>query len=123
MKKNEQALLPYGLNSNVPAITLPDTDLFNNERGSLARNYFENKLELLNREYQNLVNLAMENEIIYNAEYNFVPRVGVVYHLYDINGKILLSLIAPHEWDKKYLGSYEFTADSVWKKVDIEEEV
>src|SRR6056300_1362972 len=122
MKKNEQALLPYGLNSNVPAITLPDTDLFKNERGSLAKNYFENQLEQINRQYQDLIKLAIENEMVYNASYNFVPRVGCVYHLYDIDNKIILSLIAPHEWDKKYLGSYEYTADSVWQKVDIEEE-
>ena len=121
MKNNDQALLPYGLNSNVPAITLPDTDLFKNERGSLAKNYFENKLELLNREYNELVNLAMENEMIYNAQYNFVPRVGVVYHLYDVGDRIILSLIGPNEWDKKHLGSYEYTADSVWKRVDKED--
>ena len=121
MKKNEQALLPYGLNSNVPVITLPDTDLFKNERGSLAKNYFENKLELLNREYNELVNLAMENEMIYNAQYNFVPRVGVVYHLYDVGDRIILSLIEPNEWDKKHLGSYEYTADSVWQRVDKED--
>lgn len=120
MKKNEQALLPYGLNSSVPAITLPDTDLFKSERGSLARNYFENRIELLNQEYKKLVELAQENEMIYRAKYNFVPRVGQTYHLYRIESDaIILSLIEPEAWNKEHLGSYEFTADSIWKRVDI----
>ena len=119
MSENKRrALLTYGTDFSAPKIELPDTDLFKNERGSLARNYFENRLELLNREYQELLDLAKENELIYTAEYNFVPRVGMVYHLYRVNGKVVLSLINPNEWDKEYHGSYEFTADSVWKRVD-----
>ena len=73
----KRALLTYGDNNAAPPIELPDTKLFQSERGSLARNYFENKLELLNQEYKELVELAKLNEALYNANYNFVPRVGV----------------------------------------------
>jgi hypothetical protein len=87
----------------MPAIELPDNDMFLSQRGSLARNYFENKIDLINDEYRKLVELAKLNELIYTASYNFTPRVGVEYHLYRINGKVIL------------LGSYVFTADSVWQ--------
>lgn len=117
----KRALLTYGDNNAAPPIELPDTQLFQTERGSLARNYFENKLELLNQEYQNLVELSKLNEYLYNASYNFVPRVGVTYHLYLIEGKSIISLIEPHQWDKEHLGSYVYTADSVWKPLENSE--
>ena len=44
MTEKKKALLPYGGEISAPAITLPDTELFKSERGSLAKNYFENKL-------------------------------------------------------------------------------
>jgi len=115
LTSSKNALLPYGTSSNMPAIELPDNDMFLSQRGSLARNYFENKIDQLNAEYKRLVELANLNELIYNASYNFTPRVGVEYHLYRINGKVILSLIEPERWDQEFLGSYVFTADSVWK--------
>lgn len=115
----KRALLTYGDNNAAPPIELPDTKLFQTERGSLARNYFENKLELLNQEYQNLVELSKVNEALYNAEYNFVPRVGQNYHLYRTgDGKTILSLIEPHQWNEECLGSFVYTADSIWKPLE-----
>lgn len=114
-----RALLTYGDNNAAPPIELPDTELFQTERGSLARNFFENKLELLNEEYRNLVELAKVNELLYNAQCNFVPRVGITYHLYRVkSGETIISLIAPNQWDEEFLGSFVFTADSVWKPLE-----
>ncbi|MDB3966413.1 DUF2452 domain-containing protein [Porticoccaceae bacterium] len=114
---SNKALLPYGISSSAPAITLPDTALFLSERGSLTKNYFENAVDLLNREYDVIRRLAELNELVYSASYNFVPRVGQRYHLYKkADGKYLLSMIenwAAHE----FVVSLEFTADSVWKDV------
>lgn len=117
-KRSEQALLPYGLNSNVPKITLPDTELFKSERGSMARNYFENRVKQLNEEYEKLMTLAQENDLVYKAQYRFEPRVGIVYHLYQNKDNYILSIIEPHQWDMEHVGSYEFTADSIWKRVE-----
>ena len=115
----KRALLTYGDNNAAPPIELPDTKLFQTERGSLARNYFENKLELLNQEYKDLVELAKLNEALYNANYNFVPRVGQNYHLYRTgDGKTILSLIEPHQWNEECLGSFVYTADSIWKPLE-----
>lgn len=112
-----KALLPYGTTSSAPSIVLPDTDLFLSERGSLTRNYFENAVELLNREYEAIKNLAALNELAYSASYNFVPRVGQQYHLYrKSDGQYLLSMI--ENWSAhEFVASLEYTADSVWKEV------
>jgi hypothetical protein len=110
------ALLPFGTTSSAPSIVLPDTDLFRSERGSLTRNYFENAVDLINREYEAIKRLAMLNELVYNASYNFVPRVGQMYHLYrKQDGSYMLSMI--ENWTKyEFVVSIEYTADSVWKE-------
>ena len=113
----KKALLAYGTTSSSPSIVLPDTALFLSERGSLTKNYFENAVELLNREYEAIRSLAALNELVYNASYNFVPRVGQQYHLYQaVDGRHLLSMI--EDWAAyEFVVSIEFTADSVWKEV------
>ncbi len=117
MTSLKKALLPYGTTSSSPSIVLPDTALFLSERGSLTKNYFENAVELLNREYDAIRRLAELNELVYNASYNFVPRVGQRYHLYQkVDGGYLLSMIEnckAHE----FIVSLVYTADSVWKHV------
>ncbi|MEZ7859566.1 MAG: hypothetical protein QMB35_05175, partial [Porticoccaceae bacterium] len=82
MTAQKNALLPYGTTSSSPSIVLPDTALFLSERGSLTKNYFDNAVELLNREYEAIRSLAALNELVFSASYNFVPRVGQQYHLY-----------------------------------------
>ncbi|MDG2502006.1 MAG: DUF2452 domain-containing protein [Porticoccaceae bacterium] len=113
----KKALLPYGTTSSAPSIVLPDTALFLSERGSLTKNYFENAVEQLNREYEAIKNLAELNELAYSASYNFVPRVGQTYHLYrKADGSYLLSMI--ENWTvHEFVVSLEYTADSVWKDV------
>jgi hypothetical protein len=117
MKSLKKALLPYGTTSSSPSIVLPDTALFLSERGSLTKNYFENAVELLNREYEAIRRLADLNELVYSASYNFVPRVGQRYQLYQkTDGSYLLSMI--ENWKAyEFVVSIEFTADSVWQDV------
>lgn len=118
MTSKKAALLPYGTSNSAPAIILPDTDLFKSERGSLAHNYFQNVLDDIQRQAHALSELAILNDKIYNASYNFVPRVGQIYHLYEKeDGTLLLSMI--ENWKIfKHLETVEYTADSVWKKIE-----
>lgn len=111
------ALLPYGSHISAPAIVLPDTELFKTERGNNAAKYFEERLAQLNREYEELVKQAKQTERVYNARYNFVPKVGHIYYLYRTENDYLLSLI--ENW-KRYnlVGAYRFTADNIWEEVD-----
>lgn len=110
-------ILPYGSNASAPAIVLPDTELFRSERGANAGNYFKQRLNEINEQYQRLVDLANDTEIVYNSKYNFVPRVGHTYHLYDTGKDLILSMIEPERWEKyEHIGSYKFTADNTWEK-------
>lgn len=109
-------ILPYGSSVSAPAISLPDTDLFKSERGTNAANYFKSKLDEINQQFEELKRLAEDTDIVYNAKYNFVPKVGQIYHLYDINGELVLSLIEPNRWDKEHIGSFRFTADNTWER-------
>lgn len=113
----KSALLPYGTSISAPSIVLPDTDLFKTERGSNATKYFEERLAQLNREYEELVESARQTQLVYNARYNFVPKVGHIYHLYKTETDYLLSMI--ENW-KRYelVGSYRFTADNIWDRIN-----
>jgi hypothetical protein len=106
-------ILPYGSNVGAPAIVLPDTALFKTERGVNATNYFQSKLDDLNKKFMELKALAEDTERVYNSKYNFVPRVGHTYYLYWNGSEYLLSLI--ENWNKfEYCGSYQFNSDNVW---------
>ena len=115
-------LLPYGITSSAPVISLPDTDLFKSERGTNACNYFEEKLRQINAEYDRLVMLAKYTELVYNSRYNFVPKVGQVYHLYHTGDHYMLSLIESERWDKyTFVASFRFTSDNIWEIQDGQE--
>jgi hypothetical protein len=38
---------------------------------------------------------------IYEADLNFEPVIGTTYHVYEKNGRTVLSLVAPNEWGRK----------------------
>lgn len=117
----KKSLLPYGLSSSDPHIELPDVIGFKDERGSNASQYFNEKLNELKREYEALVQQARDTQLVYNAEYNFVPRIGHVYHLYKSKDKYILSLI--ENWNRfEYIGSYRFTSDNTWRNIGDDDE-
>lgn len=111
------ALLPYGSNVSAPSIKLPDVGLFKQEKTNTARQYFNGKIEELNREYQALVKLAEQTSLVYGARYNFVPIVGNTYYLYWTGNDHLLSLVGSFKQYER-LGSYIFTSDGIWERID-----
>lgn len=109
-------ILPYGSNVSAPSLTVPDIDAFKNDRTNNASNYFNERLRAIEEEYKALVDLATQTSMIYNARYNFIPKVGKEYHLYKDGDGYILSLI--ENWDKfEYVGSYMLTGDNVWQLV------
>ncbi len=83
-----------------------------------ATKYFKTKLSEIENEYKKLVDDYKNTTLIYESDYSFEPIMGETYHLYEKIGGRFLSLIAPNEWDKKYLGSYLLTTDGKWEKVN-----
>lgn len=116
----EPQLMQYPTNVGAPAFMVPDVLSHKNERGVTATHYFETKFDELREEYFKLVEKVNDTEMVYNATYNFVPAVGRVYYLYNNHSnKLFLSIIGPDEWDiADYKGSFKFTTDNIWERVD-----
>tara|TARA_B100001287_G_scaffold146410_1_gene123250 strand:- start:6839 stop:7225 length:387 start_codon:yes stop_codon:yes gene_type:complete len=83
-----------------------------------ATKYFKTKLSEIEKDYKKLLDDYKNTTLIYESDYNFEPIMGEVYHLYEKKNSRFLSLIAPNEWNKKYLGSYLLTTDGKWEKVN-----
>ena len=110
--------MAYPTNVGAPAFTIPDVLKHKNERGVNATNHLETRFDELKQKYFELVKLAEDTELVYNAKYAFIPVVGKTYHLYiGSDDKLFLSIIEPERvtWDCK--GSFKFTADNVWERV------
>tara|TARA_B100000780_G_scaffold239818_1_gene181688 strand:- start:450 stop:821 length:372 start_codon:yes stop_codon:yes gene_type:complete len=113
------ATLPYPTNIGAPAFTVPDVLQHKADRGVTATHYFETKFDELKDEYFKLVKLAEDTQLVYNAKYNFIPVVGRVYSLYINKDKLFLSIIEPSTWPQMtFKGSYKFTSDNTWEKID-----
>lgn len=111
--------LPYPSNVGAPAFTLSNIVAFNETRSSTALHHLNTKLSEIKEQYDELVNLAADTELIYSSRYSFIPVVGKVYHLYQVewNPKPFLSIMDPDRaiWD--CLGSFKFTTDNTWERV------
>jgi len=115
------ASMPYPTNVGAPAFTIPDVVKHKKERGANASNYFETKFDELKEEYFRLVKQVEDTQLVYSAKYAFIPVVGKIYHLYvDEIGTLFLSLIEPHQWSKEFKGSFKYTSDNTWERVDNE---
>jgi hypothetical protein len=85
------------------------------------------QIEMLKQQAKLLIDQAKQIEErvliskkIYEADINFEPVVGTVYHVYENKSKTVLSLIAPQEWGlkkayEKYICSAKLLADKSWE--------
>ena len=108
--------MSYPTNVGAPAFTVPDVLGRKKERGINATHQLETKFEQLKEEYFKLCQLAEDTDLVYNAKCNFNPVVGKVYHLYEGNDGLFVSMISPEEWNKVHLGSFKLTSEHVWER-------
>lgn len=113
--------LEYGSNVGAPAINIVDIATWKQVKSNSANDYFKTKFDELKQEYQKLINEFKWNELVYSATYNFQPIMGEPYYLYENDGKIFLSLIAPDEWGKNwdhliYIGTFTLDSQNKWTK-------
>ena len=76
---------------------------------------------LAENEYDNLMNEYEWTTLVYNAECNFEPIMGEIYHLYERDDIYFLSLIEPSLWKQKHYGSFRLSTDGKWEKVETKE--
>lgn len=95
-----------------------------------AENQARQQMAMLRRQAEALMEEARRIEErlllsvqIFQADVNFTPVVGQVYHLYQrSNGTKFLSLIGPNQWGSRassleHLGTFKHLADSTWEPV------
>ncbi|WP_221409117.1 DUF2452 domain-containing protein [Reichenbachiella versicolor] len=114
------ALKPYGTNVGAPTI---NTDSLSSWKSSSVHTFnksFGNKVDQIRHQYQRLMDEYNTNEMLYQADVNFEPIIGEKYHLYHNpkTSKNFLSLIPPHSWNKKYLGTFQMNHERQWEPVN-----
>ena len=109
--------MEYPTNVGAPAFTIPDVLGRKKERGTNATHQLKTKFDQIKEEYFKLVKLAEDTDLVYNAKCNFNPVVGNIYHLYQGDKEIFLSMIEPEKWNKEWLGSFKLTAEHTWERV------
>ena len=112
-------LLPYGTNIGAPSIQASEVSTWVNTSVNSFNHTFKNKIELIKKEYQSLINEYEINDLLYKANMSFEPIIGKEYHLYfsDKKGENFLSMIPPKSWKMDHLGSFILNNDKTWKKV------
>ncbi len=110
--------LTYASNVGAPAIRLEDVGGWKQIQAQNANKIFTKKYEEIKDEFKKLVDEVSWNEFVYSAIYNFVPVIGETYYLYEKkDGSPFLSLIAPTEWNMKFLGATRLESNNKWIKL------
>jgi len=124
-KKNKRSLVTIGEEANFPAITLNDTEEYDNHQQSKAGKYIETRAGQIREDFDDLKQIAQDTDMINKLDKRYEPKTGVSYHLYESekSGQFL-SFIEPEEWTPStrpdtYVGSFKLTPDGTWVRPTI----
>ena len=109
-------VMPYTTNVGAPAVRKDDVELWKQRAVVKVNHQLKTRFEELKKQYEQLVDEAYWNDVVYNARYSFEPIIGETYHLYYKDDEPFLSLIAPDEWNKPYIGSFALDTNNKWIK-------
>lgn len=130
--------LPYAHNVSSAVIFPDDKEKIKNkamaamvDQTNRQMKQIYDQLELLVSQANELKDRVQLSEQIYQAEMGFKPLTGHIYHLYEHEGKKVLSMIGPNEWTgkKKYetfIATAKLLGDHTWEvlnKSDEQEEI
>jgi hypothetical protein len=111
-----KSILPYDVERGGQAIQLLDLTIFQTKQQNALNKYIQAKIDDIQEEYHNLLEIYKWNEYVMSFKINFEPTVGKVYHLYEATTNFV-SLLSPTELTTcKYVGSTKLTADNYWIK-------
>ena len=111
------AYLPYPNSTLSPRIVPTDLSNFKARGISEVERDLQQKLVELREQYLEAIDHFNWNKLVYEAEIQFEPVVGEIYHLYESRGRRLLSMIGPDEWPMKHLASFRLNVDRQWHLV------
>ena len=111
-------VIPYPTHVGAPKIEPQDLTAFKKHGLNKVDRVVKRRFDELVKEAETLQNSILLQQEVYESRYKFEPIIGEIYHLYeDSDGGKSLSLIAPHEWNKKYLYSVVLNSDMTWTKL------
>ncbi|MEP4077915.1 DUF2452 domain-containing protein [Haloferula sp.] len=122
-KPISRAFLPYPASTLSPRIVPTDLSTFKSRGISQVERDLQQKLVEIRETYLKTIDHFNWNKLVYEAEINFEPVVGEVYHLYESLGRHLLSMIGPGEWAARHLATFRLNVDRQWLLVEASPEI
>lgn len=121
--KISQAFMPYPVSTLSPKIIPTDLSSFKSRGISEVERELQQKLTEIRETYLAAIDHFNWNKLIYEADINFEPIIGQTYHLYEVRGRKLLSMIAPGQWHHKHLATVRLNVDRQWKLEETSQEI
>ena len=115
--KPSRAFLPYPVSTLSPPIIPNDLTSFKSRGISQVERDLQQKLQEIRETYLATIDHFNWNKLVYEADIQFEPIIGGTYHLYDMRGRKMLSMISPDEWPQKHLATVRLNMDRQWKIV------
>ena len=122
-QKISQAFMPYPVSTLSPRIVPTDLSSFKSRGISEVERELQQKLTEIRETYLQAIDHFNWNKLIYEADINFEPIIGQTYHLYEVRGRKLLSMIGPDQWHHKHLATVRLNVDRQWKLEEVSEEL
>ncbi|MGJ8633027.1 MAG: DUF2452 domain-containing protein [Luteolibacter sp.] len=122
-KKPSAAFMPYPVSTLSPKIIPNDLTSFKSRGVSEVERELQQKLTEIRESYLAAIDHFNWNKLIYEADINFEPIIGQTYHLYEVRGRKLLSMIGPDQWHHKHLATVRLNIDRQWKMEDLSDDV
>lgn len=116
-----RAFLPYPASTLSPRIVPTDLSSFKSRGISQVEKELQQKLLEIREAYLATIDHFNWNKLVYEADIQFEPVVGETYHLYEINGRNILSMVAPDQWSRRHLATVRLNVDRHWKIVSTGE--
>jgi len=118
-----QAFMPYPVSTLSPKIIPTDLSSFKSRGISEVERELQQKLTEIREEYLAAIDHFNWNKLIYEADINFEPIIGQTYHLYEVRGRKLLSMIGPDQWYHKHLATVRLNIDRQWKLEQLSDKI
>lgn len=115
--KLSRAFLPYPVSTLSPPIIPNDLTSFKSRGISQVERDLQQKLLEIRETYLATIDHFNWNKLVYEADIQFEPIIGGTYHLYEMRGRKVLSMISPDQWPQKHLATVRLNMDRQWKIV------
>jgi hypothetical protein len=126
----EAKFAPIPLSVSSPVIKPEDKGKIKSSAVEAMQKQAEQQIAMLKKQAETIMNQVreIENRLqisygIYEAEMRFTPKLNEIYHLYEKEGKKVLSFIGPKEWGNKlpydaFVATVKLLPDRTWEVLE-----